>query len=101
MGQEQEFTLCRLETNHWCIECCPPNCCLLGELQDNTLGCLGYSELHEGLTRTGRCYYVNCIDGFTPDQITQLLQHIRQLPPGNFRMSEALKQAKIKTLVSL
>ena len=90
----ENILLCRPDDTHWCAECCRGRrCCLLGNIGEGRIGCLGYNGnvTKDGLTQTPFCRDFNCL---TPEQLEHrkdLSQIIAKFPPGEFKMSDALK----------
>lgn len=96
-------SLCKPDSNHWCIECCEGvDCGLLDQLPDGSLGCLGH-DLPEGQVKTVStsggtkriypqspvCRTYDCLSGKSIDK-EELRRKISQLPPGEFRMSKLI-----------
>jgi len=84
--------LCRPDENHWCTECCIPNCPLLGDTGDGKKGCLGHNgQRFEGLTERSICLETDCLASFSPEEKEVIRKRIIfEIPPGQFRMSEAI-----------
>ena len=83
--------LCRPDEFHWCIECCPTECPLLGDTSDGKMGCLGHNgKKVDKLTKRSICLELDCLADFLPKEIIR--QAISKLPPGQFKMSEVLSQ---------
>ena len=92
--------LCWPDDVHWCVECCPPGCPLiglLGEVKKGKKGCLGHNgkKTPEGLTQRPLCLEVDCLAGFSGEKET-IRQAISVLPPGEFKMTRVLKELKNK-----
>lgn len=83
--------LCRPDDFHYCVECCQGRkCCLLGKLEDGTLGCLGHhGRKMDSLTQTEFCKSFNCLRPYEDPKILRKI--IAELPPGEFRMSNVIK----------
>lgn len=87
--------LCRLDDIHWCIECCPSGCPLLGDVGDGKKGCLGYhGRKVDGLTQRYLCQIVDCSANYNRKKREEIRQIIIDLPLGQFKMSEVLLQYK-------
>jgi len=90
--------LCRPDNIHWCIECCPASCPLLGQTEKGKKGCLAHWENNkelDGLTERSICQDLDCLADFLPRDREIIRQAISKLPPGKFKMSEVLSQYKI------
>ena len=89
--------LCRPDEIHWCTECCPPGCPLLGDVGKGRIGCLGHNgkKTPEGLTERPICLNLDCLEEFLSADRETIRQVIYKLPAGRFKMSEVLVQFKI------
>ncbi len=88
--------LCQPDDSHYCVECCPSGCFLLGDIGRGKRGCLGHNgKRFEGLTEQPICLELDCLDDFLPGDKEIIRQAILKLPPGEFRMSNILAQFKI------
>lgn len=90
--------LCRPDEEHWCIECCPQDCPLLGEVEEGKLGCLVHwqrEEKFEGLKQREICQNLDCLTDFEEIDKETIRQAIIKLPGGQFKMSEVLSQFEI------
>lgn len=99
MSRVETESLCKIGS-HWCTECCEGmSCSNLGELPDDSWGCLGHAldKPEEMMTPDGLvlitpqpkyCRMVSCEDDL-PDEVTKdsVIQAIQSLPPGEFCMS--------------
>lgn len=87
-------SLCRPDNIHWCIECCPVSCPLLGETEKGKRGCLAHWEsnkgLVEGLKERSICQDFDCLAVFKKNDRERIRQIILQLPSAQFKMSEVL-----------
>lgn len=83
--------LCRPDDIHWCIECCPGTCPLLGDLGNEKKGCLGHDgKTSDGLSERFACRIVDCLDPYEDQSKVRMRQMIMGLPPGRFEMSDIL-----------
>jgi len=88
--------LCQPDDNHYCVECCPSECPLLGDIGRGKKGCLGHNDKRfEGLTERPICLEFDCLDDFLPDDREIIRQAISRLPAGEFQMSQVLTQFRI------
>ncbi|MFH1423547.1 MAG: hypothetical protein ABIG29_01135 [Candidatus Nealsonbacteria bacterium] len=89
--------LCRSDKTHWCTECCPPNCPLLGDIGGGEVGCLGHDgkRTPDGLTERPICLEIDCLDEFLPEDRETIRQAISKLSAGRFEMGKVLAQFKI------
>ena len=89
--------LCRSDETHWCTECCPSGCPLLGDIGGEKIGCLGHNgkRTPESLTERSICLDLDCLAEFLPGDRETIRQAISKLPAGRFKMSEVLAQFKI------
>ena len=96
-----KVALCRPDDIHWCTECCPPGCPLLGDTGDGKIGCLGHNgkRTAERLTEPNTCLELDCLVGFLPRDREIIRKDISKLPPGEFKMTQVLSQHKIGTRV--
>ncbi len=82
--------LCRPDKSHWCVECCPPSCPLLGNIKGK-MGCLGHDgKKFEGLTERLICLDLDCLEGFPIKDRETIRDIILEMPSGQFKMSQAL-----------
>jgi len=90
-------TLCRPDDMHWCTECCPSDCPLLGDTGGGKMGCLGHNgkRTPEGLTERSTCLELDCLAEFLPEDKEIIRRTISKMPPGRFKMSEVLAGFKI------
>jgi len=88
--------LCRPDSIHWCIECCPPGCPLLGDTGEGKMGCLGHNgkRIFGGLTERPCCLEVDCLHGFSSKDREEIRQIIFRMAPGEFKMIETLIEFK-------
>jgi hypothetical protein len=86
--------LCRPDEFHWCVECCPPDCPLLGDTGGGRIGCLGHNgkETVDGLTERSICLELDCLADFDGEDRETIRQAILKLPLGQFKMSEVLSK---------
>lgn len=94
-------SVCRSDQEHYCVECCPKDCCLLGELIDKTKGCLGHNSSKgkddknkSELPQRQICIAFNCLEGTASKDSNlrlQVIKTIKGMPAGEFKMSKVLK----------
>lgn len=88
--------LCRPDETHWCTECCPSDCPLLGDTGGGKTGCLGHNEktTSEGLTERSICLELDCLSGRSEEERADIRQIIMGLPPGQFKMSQMMSNIR-------
>lgn len=94
----ENIFLCRPDNTHWCVECCRGRtCCLLGDIGEDKMGCLGYNGklTKDGLAQTAFCQNFNCLSSKQLEHKKELIQIITKLPSGEFKISEVLKTASM------
>jgi len=88
--------LCRPDDNHWCVECCPKDCCLLVDTRDGRQGCDAHGgKLSKyGLPQRAICQENECLELRTkgPEEREAVRRAIINSPLGQFRMSDFLKR---------
>lgn len=112
----KEYYFCRIKDDsglRWCVECCEGrHCPNLGDLQDNTRGCLGYgmnikeAKKAEGVSQPGFCKDFYCwegriIDGVkldTPKALEETYELIKNRPPGEFKMDSDIVYPMLKKI---
>jgi len=90
--------LCRPDNIHWCVECCPASCPLLGQTEKGKKGCLAHWENNkelDGLTERSICQDLDCLADFEAKDRETIRQIILGLPSTQFKMSEVLSNLKI------
>jgi hypothetical protein len=97
--EEMKEALCRPDDSHWCIECCPRSCPLLGDTGDGKRGCLGHEKNSDGLSERIICQSFDCLDDFSAEDRETIRKIILKEPPGEFKMSEILKKFKVGRIV--
>jgi len=107
-NKETPSSLCRIGDEHYCIECCSGSrggCPNLGVLPDGSRGCLGYGleSVREVDTPNGKeiifpitpfCKKFDCLPleiQSNDESKKKLIDIIKQLPPGEFKMSVVLE----------
>ena len=90
--------LCRGNGANWCVECCESrNCTNLGQLEDDSWGCLGYNlqeatimNTPDGITSVNPqrsfCAKLDCLDGYNINR-EEVVNEINMLQKGEFFMS--------------
>ena len=86
--------LCGADEIHWCTECCPSSCPLLGNVDEGEVGCLGYKGKRspDDMPRRPNCLKLDCLSGLLPEDREAIRQAISKLPAGRFKMSEVIKE---------
>jgi hypothetical protein len=94
--------LCHDE-RHYCIECCSHRgdgitgspCALLGNIGNGIIGCRGEEgNIFDGMRQSELCTEFNCLDGLSEGSIEIIEEMIKNLPSGEFKMSNLLKFCK-------
>jgi hypothetical protein len=92
--------LCRPDNDHYCVECCPPGCPLLGDMGGGRTGCLGHNgKRFEGLTERSICLDLDCMEDFSAEDRKTIREAVSNMLPGRFQMSKVLAQFKIANRV--
>ncbi len=97
--------LCFSDEKHWCVECCfrsGGGCYLLGTLSDGRKGCLGHNgKIFDGITQTLGCQNFDCLSPKLVEMRDEIARAIKNLPPGEFKMSKVLIEVKERRVMEV